>query len=414
MQSLNGSKEYSEEKYRQLVAENLTLRAENRSLRAEVSDALFKLEEQIAIETQYKESQSRFQTIFSKSKLGNKIIAPDLRIIQVNEALQTMLGYSEKELVGSRVIDFAHQDFAHHWLDLQDHLWSRKIPSFQIETCLIRKDGTVQWCQVTSILFRDQNSTLGYTIVEDIKERKELELKNKTLFEAQETILHMVAHDLKNPLNNIRLLGGFLKENLVNSGGAGSEETKENLTYTTMIAETCEKAFDIIKDLLFIGNMNAPVVLEPVDVSAFIASELSHLSVDAKKKGVAMAFHPSETPLFLLINREKFTRALENLISNAVKFTKPGGQVTISLKKENKKVLLQVRDNGIGIPEELQGSIFDKFTKANRQGTEGENTTGLGLFIVKQIVDLHKGKIWLESQEGIGTTFFLQLKEAQP
>jgi two-component system sensor histidine kinase VicK len=100
---------------------------------------------------------------------------------------------------------------------------------------------------------------------------------------------------------------------------------------------------------------------------------------------------------------------LENLLSNAVKFTHAGGQVTISLKNKGKKVLLQVSDTGIGIPQKLQTSIFDKFTKANRKGTKGESTTGLGLFIVKQIVDIHHGKIWLESEEGIGTTFFIEL-----
>jgi two-component system sensor histidine kinase VicK len=101
---------------------------------------------------------------------------------------------------------------------------------------------------------------------------------------------------------------------------------------------------------------------------------------------------------------------LENLISNAVKFTHAGGEVRISLKNKAQKVLMQVSDTGIGIPSKWQKNIFDKFTKANRKGTQGETTTGLGLYIVKQIVDLHKGKIWVESEENKGTSFFIEFK----
>ena len=82
--------------------------------------------------------------------------------------------------------------------------------------------------------------------------------------------------------------------------------------------------------------------------------------------------------------------------------------VTISLRGEDQRALLQVSDNGIGIPKHLQPHLFEKFTKANRRGTQGESTTGLGLHIVNQIVEMHKGKIWLESEENQGTTFFIE------
>ncbi|WP_181306604.1 HAMP domain-containing sensor histidine kinase [Rufibacter sp. XAAS-G3-1] len=413
MSTQNEREESSNDKLHQLENENRVLRLENRQLRSDMAEALFKLKEQVAIEDRYQESQSRFETIFSQSKLGNKIIAPDLRIIQVNESLINILGYSEEELVGSKVIDFAHPDFVHHWLDMQDSLWTKKIPSFQIETCLIKKDGTGLWVQVTSMIFRDNGATLGYTIVENIKERKVLEQNLQKLYEAQETILHMVAHDLKNPINNISLLTDYLKENLEKSQELVVEEKKENLTFIGLISETCKKAFAIIKDLLFIGDMNPNVRFEKTELNTFLQTELAALGVEAKKKGVEVdSVHPG-LPVYAHINPEKFSRVLENLLSNAVKFTKPGGKVTISLTEQGNKALLHVKDNGIGIPEKLKATVFDKFTNANRQGTEGESTTGLGLFIVKQIVDLHHGKIWMESQENEGTSFFIELERSQ-
>jgi two-component system sensor histidine kinase VicK len=406
MNLLNGNIKTDKDTSTQLQAQVLVLQAENKLLRADILVARFKLEQQILIEQRYEESQSRFETIFYKSRMGNKIIAPDLRILQINDVMQDMLGYSEKEIVGTKIVDFAHPDFLHHWHELQENLWTRQIPSFQIETCLIKKDGSILWCQVTSIIFRDNGINLGYTIVEDISRRKVLELDLKKLYEYQETIMHMVAHDLKSPVSNIKSLSSFLKQNIEE---VESEKKHQSLSYINLIFDTCDKTYAIIKDLLLIGEFNSNQAFETTDLKFFVESILPMLGVDAEKKGIQIRFHSPNIPVYAYINGEKFTRVLENLISNAVKFTPSGGEINIFLTKGAQRVLLQVSDNGIGIPEHLQSTIFDKFTKANRKGTAGETTTGLGLYIVNQIVDIHKGRIWVESEENKGTSFFIEL-----
>jgi two-component system sensor histidine kinase VicK len=113
------------------------------------------------------------------------------------------------------------------------------------------------------------------------------------------------------------------------------------------------------------------------------------------------------------VDRDKFGRVLENLLSNAVKFTDPGGQVTLSLKKEGPGVVLRISDTGIGIPAGLQPSIFNMFTKAGRKGTQGETTTGLGLYIVKQIVEMHGGRIRV-GKPGKRGHFLLHRSEVNP
>lgn len=409
MNSPNGNIKTLADQFSQLEAESQVLRAENLQLRSDSAKAIFKLEKQVLIEKRYEESQSRFETIFNKSQMGNKIIASDLRIIQINPVMQVMLGYSEEEIVGTKIVAFAHPDFIHHWHELQDNLWTKQIPSFQIETCLIKKDGSMLWCQVTSIIFRDNDTTMGYTIVEDISARKVLELELKKLYDYQDTIMHMVAHDLKGPINNIHSLNAYLKKNLEKLPIIGAENQDQSLTFTHMIAETCEKAYAIIKDLLLIGEFKSNQAFEKTDLKTFIDSQLPILGVEAEKKGIELHFHYPTEPVYAHINEDKFARVLENLLSNAVKFTNIGGQVIISLKNEGLRVLLQVSDTGIGIPQALQASIFNKFTKATRKGTEGETTTGLGLYIVKQIVDMHHGNVWVESQENVGTSFFIEL-----
>ena len=105
----------------------------------------------------------------------------------------------------------------------------------------------------------------------------------------------------------------------------------------------------------------------------------------------------------------RMQQVVSNLLSNALKFTPAGGTVTLGARLHEGKVRLRVQDTGIGIPGKLHNQLFDKFNPTRRTGLHGEATTGLGLFIAKQIVQLHGGDIWLESREQEGTTFFVEL-----
>ncbi|MBC7923261.1 MAG: HAMP domain-containing histidine kinase, partial [Ferruginibacter sp.] len=245
--------------------------------------------------------------------------------------------------------------------------------------------------------------------VDDISERKALELDLKKLYDYQETVMHMLAHDLKSPVNNIKALSGFLRKNLEKLPAGEGESKDQSHKLINMISDTCDRSYAIIRDLLLIGEFKSNETFEKADLKVFVESQLTVFEVEAQKKGIKISFHYPEEPVHAHINRDKFARVLENLLSNAVKFTNAGGQVTISLKNKAQRAILQVSDEGIGIPEHLQATIFNRFTKAARKGTEGETTTGLGLYIVKQIVEIHKGKIRVESQENVGTSFFIEL-----
>lgn len=144
-----------------------------------------------------------------------------------------------------------------------------------------------------------------------------------------------------------------------------------------------------------------------------ITAVLPDLKLQAQKKDIQICFDYSQHPVYIALDTSKFSRAISNLLTNAIKFTPKGGKVLVSLVEQDDKVLLEINDNGIGIAEKLQDQIFDKFTKAARKGTEQETSTGLGLYIVKEIVALHEGKIWVESQENHGSSFFIELIKCQ-
>ena len=109
------------------------------------------------------------------------------------------------------------------------------------------------------------------------------------------------------------------------------------------------------------------------------------------------------------IDQDKFLRVFNNVVMNAIKFSPRGGKIRIRIKSSLQGVLVTVQDNGIGIPPEISDKIFDPFTSAKRAGTAGEQPFGLGLYISKQIIEAHQGRIWFESSPAEGTQFFIQL-----
>lgn len=358
----------------------------------------------------YEQSQVRFRTVFENAPLGQKIITPDLTIRQANPEVVKMLGCAGvDDLVGRKIIEFAHPDNRADWQELQKRLWEHKMPAFTLETCLVRCDGTSFWCRVNSVLFPDEDGELGYTILEDISDRKNLEQKLKRVYDAQETILQLATHDLKGPIAHIELLTDLLEREVASRAGQ-SPPPPEMVHYLGLIQDSCAHAHALLQDVLYVGDLDENGLQKrPTDLNAYLTTQLDLHNLVAKEKGIALALALPANTLQVSLHPEKFGRVLDNLLNNALKFTPTGGTITVGVREYEGKVRLTVQDTGIGIPGKLHNNLFDKFNPTRRAGLQGEITTGLGLFIAKQIVELHGGHIWLESREREGTTFFIEL-----
>jgi two-component system sensor histidine kinase VicK len=323
-----------------------------------------------------------------------------------------MLGVAgQEQVVGRQILEFAHPDHRADWHFLQQRLWAHKLPSFTLETCLVRADGSSFWCQVTSIRFPNGEEELGYTQLEDISERKAVELSLKRLYDAQETILHLVTHDLKTPIAHIQLLTDLL-ESQVNQATKPAVENSPGDTpqYLALIRRACADAGKLLQDVLLVGSLDAQQLQkQPTDLKALLLQQLAAHRLVAKEKHVDLALEVPAQQVQANLNADMFGRVVDNLLSNALKFTPPGGQVTVRVQERGGRVLLTVQDTGIGIPAALQATLFEKFSASARPGLAGEASTGLGLFITRHIVQLHRGKIWVESQGGGGTRFLVEL-----
>ena len=214
-------------------------------------------------------------------------------------------------------------------------------------------------------------------------------------------ILHVVAHDLRNPIAAIYTLA------IITEDEYEDEVTvRENLE---LIKNACTESSDLISSILEIAeNDEINYSYEPVNINVLLSDNMHFLRMKAKEKNQHIGLMTAQEKGIIYADVKKINRVISNLVINAIKFSSSGSYIEITAIVLENHVTVQIKDNGIGIPEMQRSKIFNPFTEAKRPGTNGEKTFGLGLSISKQIVENHKGKIWFESIENQGTTFFIQ------
>ena len=214
-------------------------------------------------------------------------------------------------------------------------------------------------------------------------------------------LLKVVAHDLRNPIGAIRGISSILARDV--------SEPSKNRELLEMINQSSERCLELISELMQTDFTIREESLHkaPVDLSLLLRQTVELLRFRAADKAQSLVLQV-EAPQVIQADKDQLSRVLDNLIINAMKFSPNESAIVVALKEED-GVLISVRDRGIGIPGSIAASLFDPFTTGKRKGTAGEQTFGLGLYISKQIVEAHGGRIWFESKENSGTTFFVKL-----
>lgn len=217
----------------------------------------------------------------------------------------------------------------------------------------------------------------------------------------KDRILRTVAHDLRNPIGGIASLTAMM---------ADDEYTDDQKELINLVQETSLNSLELINEILEATNLaSVELNLEQVEINSLVSNSVELLRFKAAEKGQKIILDTLDKQQELYISREKIWRVISNLISNAIKFSPTGGTIHVKVAEVNTKIIIAVKDNGIGIPDKLKDQVFNMFTSAQRPGTSGEKSFGLGLSICRQIMEKHHGRIWFESDTNIGTTFFISL-----
>lgn len=267
--------------------------------------------------------------------------------------------------------------------------------------------GRVKWISLLAYFVIEdgkKKNIIGFA--DDITARKERE-DNSARFNARKNaVLDILSHDLKGSMAMIQMMNRQISEQVKKMNNL------DLLEYSRIIGQLCQNNMNLVQSLLeseLIESAELEISCKRLDLASIINQIFLEYNHPANQHQRLFNFECEPESVYVEVDENLYGQVFSNLISNAVKFTPEGGEITVCLKEHEDQVQACVRDNGIGIPTGLHNVLFDRFTKARRPGLRGEETTGLGLSIVKKIVELHGGKIWVESEENQGTTFYLTI-----
>jgi PAS domain S-box-containing protein len=352
-------------------------------------------------------NQRRFRRLFADAPAGMAILARDGRITAVNGAICAIARSSEEALVGRHFLEFIRNPDQPTSIHRFREALERGVQPEPAERMLRVPDGS----EVTTLL---SFSLLGSELVvhvQDVTEsrrlQRELAERNELLERAdrlKDDLIAVVSHDLRTPLTSIM---GYLE--LALDDASGPPLSEERRDYLGVARRNCERLHRLVEDLLFVSRARsgrAGLECETLDVGRIVRDAVENALPTASAAGIAL-HSDCDRDLAADVDAHRVAEAVENLLSNALKFTPRGGRVDVRASGDDEVVTLRVVDTGVGVAEEDLEHLFDRFFRAS--AAEAVPGTGLGLSIVKAIVDAHEGSVSVESVRGEGTTFTIEL-----
>jgi len=346
-------------------------------------------EGQHALTAELEAVNNKLETVLTSTR--SPVIALNRRfeIIFANPAAVNLIDYST--ITGRSIFDVIPR----HAIPAHPRKVLRELRQTRSYTYEMTMNSHTYLCQLGLL---GETKPEGYVaVLNDVSQLKEIDrLKNQ--------MIHMTSHDLKNPLAAAMFHVELLQEE-------GEDRlTEEMRADVETIWVQLQRMQRIISNILDVEKVQSgTLTYEDCDISRLVQTGAQELSAQAARGGVTLTVDlPTDLPL-VHGSRHHLTQALTNLIENAVKFTLSGGEVRISGEAQEEVLILHISDTGIGIAPEDQPRLFEKFFRGSRSAAEGVNGSGLGLSLVKAIIDAHQGRIWLESKVDKGTTVHLLL-----
>lgn len=329
--------------------------------------------------------QKKLTTLISKVKDGIIVLDQDMRLLLINQSARQAFGLDDADLTKKPIEDIFQNN---ELLELLSQ--DKPTTPFRSEVSLL--DGRVLNAQITPI------PEIGLAVtLQDITQLKELDqMKND--------FVSMVSHDLRSPLTAIL---GYVA--LIERVGPVTDDQKR---FIHLVDTSVQNVTTLIDELLDLGRIEAGLDdrREPVQFEALIHHTVESLGhrIEKKSQTIELDIQPDLPQVFG--NPIRLRQMLSNLLGNAIKYSPEGDQIKLSAGTENGQVILQISDNGIGIPLAEVTDIFNKFYRASNV-PEGIPGTGLGLAIVKSIIENHGGRIWVDSTPGQGAVFSVVLPD---
>lgn len=350
------------------------------------------------------EEKEELEHIIESVYAGLLMVSSDGRITQMNASARTMLGLNNGDVLGRQFKDVIEYETVNNVLaaciaeaaELEEEI---SIPApgnpdeekiYQVQSALVQG--------------ADQQLLGVVAIFNDITEIRGIE-RMKTAF------VSTVSHELRTPLTSIK---GFISTLLADTEGYYDQITQRE--FYTIIDTECDRLTRLISDLLNVSRIEAGRALDlnpkrvtlPPLVEKVVSVQRSYTHKHTLVTDVA-----TELPT-IVADEDKVDQILTNLTNNAIKYSPNGGQITVKMTYENDEILCSISDEGLGIPKDHLPKIFDRFHRVDNRDTREVGGTGIGLYLVKHLVEAHGGRIWVESEVGKGSSFIFTLPNCPP
>lgn len=371
------------------------------------------------------ESEEKYRTLVEM--LPDAILVRNKeRILYANKAATRILGCKDsEEIIGRRITEFIspypkgkfsienfdRELFENGYVPYREYDYSRK------------SDGKILMMETGVKAIANGEEPLYLVISRDISERKqseelkkEMESRTKELLEAvgydrlRTEFFANISHEFRTPLNVI-LSALQLSRVVLKDAPAG--ECKEKVTkYNNLMQQNCYRLIKLVNNLIDITRIDTgyfSILPQECNIVSIIEDITLSVKSYIENKGLDLTFDTEEEEIMLLCDPEKIERIILNLLSNALKFTNSPGHIMVSMRKKDEKVLVSVKDTGIGIPEDKEALIFDRFRQVDKSLSRNNEGSGIGLSLVKSLVEMHGGRISVKSIYREGSEFIIEL-----
>jgi PAS domain S-box-containing protein len=351
-----------------------------------------------------RQSEVRIKGIFHNLAAGIEVLDRNGLIIEVNDRLAAMLGYTPRELIGKSPLEFTHPDDLETSREFLDKALRGQIDTYRREKRYVRKDGSFFWGDLsfTQVVGPSGKVIEDIGIIFDITERKAIEQQLREANRELEAFVSSVSHDLRTPLTPILGYAEYLRDTYKD------KLDEQGLDCLLEIEKSGTRMLALLEDLLLlarVGYLERPE--RPVAVEELVQEVIKDLGARIIAAGVSIQLQPLST---IRVPRTLLRQVFDNLIGNAVRYAgKEGGLIEVGGTQNAGRIRYFVRDHGPGIPQQERKQIFNLFYR----GSTGKQTkgTGVGLAIVQKIARLYGGEAWAEETPGGGTTIFVEMED---